>query len=142
MPRKTTKPTIEYRIVQAELWGNARDGFEINNWYTLERWKSTSSVTNRHLLRLARNQFEGRNFNWSEGRNTSMSRDGIELEDIGAESMLDVTYRGHKIGEVQWSELCEHCGEHLQVLPDTGRVGCWRANCIGNRVIRSLSIIG
>lgn len=116
MPRKTTTPKFEYRIVQAELWGNARDGFDTNNWFTLERWKTTEAVSERYLLRMVRNQFEGRLFNWSEDKHTFMSRDGIELEDSGAESMLNVTYRGYKIGEVQWDELCSECGDSMRAL--------------------------
>lgn len=94
-----------YKIVRAELWGNARDGFDTNNWFTLQTITRAEPLTDRWLLRIVRDLFEGKSFAWSENKSTYMSRKGIMLDDIGAESMIQVSYRGYYVGEVQINEV-------------------------------------
>lgn len=102
MARRTVQAVITYKIVAAELWGNARDGFDTNDWHTLEERKTAGGYSKQYLTQWVRNLFEGRNFNWSEGKSRPMSRPGIELHDVGWESMLSVQYRGHDLGTIEW----------------------------------------
>lgn len=98
-----------YKIVQFELWGNARDGFDNNQNWTLATLKPGKPYTDRYLTRLARDFFQGRSFAWTESKSTNMSREGITLQDYGSEGYLDILYRGHIVGQVECNELCK-CG--------------------------------
>jgi hypothetical protein len=111
MARKTTKTARHRYLVQRfELWGNAKDGFDTNNVFTLETLETIEPLSMRYLLRMARENMTGYSFAWSENKSRPMSREGIELNDFGSEGYLDITYRGHIVGQVQHIGLCEHCG--------------------------------
>lgn len=92
----------KYLIQRFELWGNAKDGFDTNNVFTIEALHGNWS--GRQLLTKVRDLFEGLSFNWSENRHTFMSRLGITINDFGSEGYLDIQYRGHTIGQIEYSE--------------------------------------
>ena len=91
-----------YLIQRFELWGNAKDGFNTNNVFAIEVLRGNWS--DRQLLTKVRDLFEGWSFNWSENHRTFMSRRGITINDIGSEGYLDIQYRGHNIGQIEYSE--------------------------------------
>lgn len=111
--KTTVKPKYRYKLIQTELWGNARDGFDSNNWFTLDSKLTTKELSDRYLVSWARDWFTGNQFAWSEGTRRPMSRKGIEIRDIGAEGMIQVEYRGHYVGEIQYVELCDLCGDDV-----------------------------
>lgn len=90
-----------YLIQRFELWGNARDGFNTNNVYTLEYLRGNWS--DRQLLTKVRDIFEGLAFAFSENHTTFMSRRGITIQDIGSEGYLAIQYRGYDVGQIEYS---------------------------------------
>lgn len=100
MPFKTT-------ITRYELRGNAKDGFDTNNFFNVFSDITDKPMPDRALLTEVKNQFEGCHFVFTENRYTNMVRRGITLQrnsncDNG---MLLVYYRGHMIGEVNFEEV-------------------------------------
>ena len=98
---------IEYKIVAAELWGNAKDGFETNDWCVIERITRYKEFTQRKLTEIARNAFEGRSFAWSENVSRPMRRKAITVDWL-SENSYQVEYHGYYVGEIQV----------IEVLPD------------------------
>lgn len=99
------------RFVRAELWGNAKDGFDTNNctnnWWTIGNRSFSQDPSERALLRLARDYFSGYSFAWSENKSSEMKRKGIELQWLSEVPMdgfyeyrYEVQYRGHYVGEI------------------------------------------
>lgn len=106
----------EYRLVRAELWGNAKDGFDTNNWFVIDKLQSTQELSRKYLTTWVKNGLAGYSFAWSENISRPMVRDGIELESLDQVmwflgcgpspiASAQVMYRGHYVGELQLFEL-------------------------------------
>lgn len=96
---------MKLRFIKASVFGNRRDGYEQTDFHyigdTLEVDKRPSD---RALLTLAKNVFEGRPF---AGR--IMSRRGINFDhdynaNIGADLTLYFAYNGYQMGSVKISD--------------------------------------
>lgn len=107
------KPKYRYKLIQAELWGNAKDGFDSNNWFTLDTKFTTKELSDRFLVKWARDYFTGNYFAWSANSSRPMSRKGIEISAGNSEGMIEVQYRCHYVGEIQRVELCNLCGDDV-----------------------------
>jgi len=110
---------MEYRFVRAELWGNAKDGFDTNNWFTVKTLTAYKPYSERWLLKVARDVFTGFMFAWSENTRRPMCRKGITIEWSG-EHDYNVMYRGHYVGEIQCSTKLRDSFkvQSIQTLPE------------------------
>lgn len=87
-----------------ELWGNAKDGFDTNNFYKRFHVRLPESSLNRTLLMLVKDHFQGFSFAWSENCSRPMVRAGITLDTNSPymnEEITDIFYRGHVIGQLE-----------------------------------------
>lgn len=121
MRKATTQAKYTYRLVRAELWGNAKDGFDTNDWHKVAEKDTSEELSLRYLLRWTRDYFTGCSFAWNEAKSRPMSREGIEVNGIdevmwffgrSPEGMdiigsAQVTYRGHYVGEIQLFQRME-----------------------------------
>lgn len=99
---KRTKEKVnppQYKMVRYELWGNARDGFDTNNFYNAGTLRADAGK--RTLLSAVRDAFSGYSFAWSESVSRPMVRDAIKLNDL-CNGVILVEYHGHAVGEVQY----------------------------------------
>lgn len=109
--KRLAKGLVEYEMRAAELWGNAKDGFENNQEPCIDSKTSIGELSSRWLTKWARDAFEGRYFNWSENSSRPMSRLGIELN-WNDDEHVDIEYRGHYVGCINITKHC-HCGEPM-----------------------------
>lgn len=95
---------MKLRFIKASVFGNRRDGYEQTDFHYVETMEVDRRPSNRALLTLAKNVFEGRPF---AGR--SMSRKGINFDksyndNIMTDTALYFAYNGHQMGSVEISD--------------------------------------
>lgn len=57
---------FQVTITKADLWGNAKDGFDNNGDYTIAHFGVDKEPNKKALLRFVRDEFSGRHFALSE----------------------------------------------------------------------------
>ena len=109
------KTTRKWRLTayKYELWGNLKDGFDVNNVYkTSVNQTHLKPPSERQLMCVAKDAFEGMGFALNESKSTYVPRGSVRFDDhynlnICAESEIYFQYRGQQIGYVKIEEIEE-----------------------------------
>lgn len=93
---------IKITVIRYELWGNAQDGFDCNNVYTLGS-ENVLDDSDLVLTMLAHDYFLGRSFALAQDEIESVTAEHLELSDIDSFEpyLAEILYRGTPIGALK-----------------------------------------
>lgn len=94
---------MRIHIIRFELWGNAKDGFDVNDAHTIGREEVPGNdyeTAIPALRRTARDYFAGRYLARTENLSQPMTRRKIDIEWLDDDA-AQVVYAGQAIGEIR-----------------------------------------
>lgn len=119
------KSITKYRVTpyRYELWGNLKDGFDVNNEYSCPNSQQNflKPPTVKQITGIAKNAFEGFSFALSEGESVCIPRNSIKGDssynnNISTETEFYFEYRGQQIGYVKIEQFQEFPKHYIACL--------------------------
>ena len=109
--KQASKKTYSIDVYRADLWGNNKDGFDWNDTWHIgieEIETAQAELSEKTLLTVARNYFEGTPIALSENKTVGMSRRNISIEWTDSnedEECWQIHWNARAVGELRVTKV-------------------------------------